>query len=201
MPDDRRTGVDVTQPGPGRVERGMEPSDDLLVRRAQAGETRAFAELVERHHPRLLRYALRMLADRGDAEEVVQDVFVRAHRALHRYQDRDRFGAWIFRILVNACRARHAVLRRRRQTFVPYTDSLDGRDEPRFYEPFSRRVQEALARLPAELREALLLKYVEEMSYEEMAVIAGAGVSALKMRVLRAREQVRAYLEEATIHA
>jgi RNA polymerase sigma-70 factor, ECF subfamily len=197
----RADPVDVTPGGDERVDGGMQRGDEELVQRVLRGETRDFAELVGRHHPRLLRYATRMLGDPGDAEEVVQDAFVRAHRSLNRYQDRDRFGAWIFRILVNACRARHAILRRRERTFVPYSDALEGSEEPRFYEPFSRRVQQALAELPAELREAVLLKYVEELSYEEMSAVSGVGVSALKMRVMRAREQMRLHLEGATVCA
>src|SRR5207237_229028 len=75
-----------------------------LVRRVQAGDTGAYADLVARYRDRLGRYALHMLGNREDAEEVLQDAFVRAYRSLARCDDPERFGAWLYGILVNRCR-------------------------------------------------------------------------------------------------
>ncbi len=173
-------------------------SDGALARRAAAGDIAAFEALVDRHYPGCLRYALRMLGERADAEEVVQETFVRAYRALPRYQERDRFTGWLYRILTNRCRSRGARAQRRLRRLIDYRAGLDDPVErPRTPRPdLSNRVTRALLRLPADQREAFLLKYVEELSYDEMADITGAGVSALKMRVKRARDRLQELLKD-----
>src|SRR5436305_3980796 len=93
-------------------------SDAALVRRVQAGDAGAYADLVARYRDRLGRYALHMLGSREDAEEALQDAFVRAYRSLARCDDPEKFGAWVFRILLNRCRTAGARGTRRRQTFV-----------------------------------------------------------------------------------
>jgi RNA polymerase sigma-70 factor (ECF subfamily) len=175
----------------------VKPTDAALVQRVLEGDVESFAVLVERHHERCLRIALRILGNTEDAEETVQDAFVRAYRALGRYEEREHFGAWLTRILVNRCRT--AVSRRARhgRTFVDDELAIagaatrDGADGGMW----RAEVERALAALPAEQREAFVLKHVEELEYEAMAEITGAGVSALKMRVKRARERLRVLLE------
>ena len=188
---------DVTPGAAGRVVDHMEPSDRELVRRVRSGDAECYSVLVERHYPRFLRFAARMLGNRADAEEVVQDAFVRAYRALDRYEEQGRFDAWVLRIVVNQCRTAGARQRRRSRTFVPWELAEEGGDWAGPPERgWSRAVQRALDELPADVREALLLKYVEEQSYEEIAETTGLGVSALKMRLKRARDRLRARLEE-----
>lgn len=180
------------------VHGGVETPDALLVDRARAGDTSAFAALVDRYYADCLRYATRMLGNAADAEEAVQDAFVRAHRALARYEHRGVVRAWLLGILVNRCRTLGARLARRRRYLglfgrepraAAYTPAADGAE-------WGEEVNRALQRLSPQLREAFLLKYVEELSYEEMAELTGAGVSALKMRAKRACEQLRGLLEE-----
>jgi RNA polymerase sigma-70 factor, ECF subfamily len=173
-------------------------NDAALVRRVLDGDIDAYAILVDRYHERYTRFAQQLLGDREDAEEAVQDAFVRAYRSLRRYEDRQRFGAWLLQILVNRCRTAGAKRRRRERTFLRVED---GTPEQREEHPSERsawreEIARALARLDADQREAFLLKHVEELSYEEMAAITGAGVSALKMRVKRACERLREMLEE-----
>jgi RNA polymerase sigma-70 factor (ECF subfamily) len=168
-------------------------NDSDVIRAAVEGDKDAFAVLVDRYYQRCLRFAVRMLGNREDGEEAVQDAFIRAYRTLHRYEHRGRFEAWLFKILVNRCRTMAAARSRRRwdeplEEQGPATES--GADDPLLREDIRR----ALARLSAEQREAFILKYVEEMTYEEMADLTGADVSALKMRVLRAREQLQRLL-------
>ena len=79
-------------------------NDAEIVARVLEGDVDAYALLVTRYRPRLSRYALRMLGNREDAQEALQDAFVRAYRALGRCDDPDRFGSWLFSILVNRCR-------------------------------------------------------------------------------------------------
>jgi RNA polymerase sigma-70 factor (ECF subfamily) len=93
-------------------------NDAEVVARVLDGDVDAYAVLVARYRPRLSRYALRMLGDREDAQEALQDAFVRAYRALARCGEPDRFGSWLFSILVNRCRTTGARSTRRARTFV-----------------------------------------------------------------------------------
>ena len=173
-------------------------SDASLVRAVLAGDNAAFAALVDRHAPSCLRFATRMLGNREDAEEVTQEAFLRAHRALGRYDEQLRFRTWLMSILANRCRT--ALLHRHRRTSRVVLDSVavaqastasaagdtDLRDA----------IDRALGQLDAGQREAFVLKHVEQLNYEEMAAITGAGVSALKMRVRRACERLQDLLRE-----
>ena len=174
-------------------------SDAELVRRVRAGDTGAYAGLIERYRDRLGRYALHMLGNREDAEEVLQDAFVRAYRALARCNDPERFGAWLWGILVNRCRTAGGRAARWRRMFVGDDGAIDGSPSSGTVEraEWDEQVRWALARLSPECREAFLLKFAEDLEYEEMAVLTGVGISALKMRVKRARDRLRDILREA----
>ena len=171
--------------------------DDVLVRRVLAGETQLYAVLVERYRDQLGRYAVRMLGEVADAEDVVQDTLVRGYRSLARCQP-DKFRFWLFGILVNRCRT-FAAQRTRRQHVVVNdellvaTASATARDDQH---EWRQLIAAALEQLPADQREAFLLKHVEDLSYEEMQQLTGARTSALKMRVLRAREALQRMLRE-----
>lgn len=169
----------------------------MLVRRVLAGDSRAYAALVARHRDRLGRYAVRMLGDPADAEEALQDAFVRAFRSLKRCEDPARFGAWLFRILVNRCRTIGGQRGRRERWLVNYAVTPEpGVPHPEDRAAWREAIAWALSKLSPDYREAFVLKHVEELSYEEMADLTGAGLSALKMRVKRACEQLRTLLSE-----
>ncbi len=174
-------------------------SDAELVRRVLGGNTGAYGALVGRYRDRLGRYAVHMLGNREDAEEALQDAFVRGYRSLARCDDPERFGAWLYGILVNRCRTTGARAARRARLFVRDDAALNGAPLESSAErtELDDVVRRALARLATEYREAFLLKYMEELEYEEMARLTGVGVSALKMRVKRAREQLQVILSEA----
>lgn len=175
----------------------MEPqSDAALVRQVLTGDVDAYAGLVARYRDRLGRYAVHLLGNRADAEEALQDAFVRAYRALGRCEDPERFGPWLFRILVNRCRTLGAQRARRERLLASNGPVADAPADPAERQAWAEAIRWALGRLAPEQREAFLLKYVEERSYEEMAELTGAGISALKMRVKRACEQLRAMLRE-----
>jgi RNA polymerase sigma-70 factor (ECF subfamily) len=139
-----------------------------------------------------------MLGNREDAEEALQDAFTRAYRSLARCDDPERFGAWLFRILVNRCRTAGARRARRSRTFVTDEAALldASEDHPADRSAWNEEIDRALAKLRPEQREAFLLKYVEDLGYEEMSKLTGAGVSALKMRVMRACDRLRELLSE-----
>jgi len=173
-------------------------SDAVIVSRVLRGDVEAFGELVERYRDRYARYAFHMLGNREDAEEALQDAFTRAYRSLKRCEEPERFGAWLFRILINRCRTLGARRGRRAQTFVVDEAALLGaaEDHPAEASAWREEIERALKSLRADQREAFLLKYVEEMGYEEMSQLTGVGVSALKMRVMRACDRLRELLSE-----
>src|SRR5437868_8551833 len=97
-------------------------SDAEVVRRVRAGDTGAYGALVARYRDRLARYALHMLGNREDAEEALQDAFVRAYRSLHRCGDPARFGSWLLAILANRCRTAGGRRARHERRFVSAED-------------------------------------------------------------------------------
>lgn len=199
MKDPPRAAI-VTDPpacdeaSPGGVSHGVMPSDAELVVRARAGDREAFGLLVARYRDRFVRFARHMLGNREDAEEAVQDALVRAYRSLDRCEPQ-RFGAWAHQILVNRCRTRA----QRGRWWSGRRVDLERAHEVGAASPlpdmlWREEIDRAVAALPVELREAFLLKHVDDMSYDDMSSVTGASVSALKMRVSRACERLRAAL-------
>src|SRR6476660_3553928 len=144
---------------------GMDSSDAALVARVLHGEVNAYSALVSRYRDKYARYAVHMLGNREDAEEALQDAFTRAYRSLARCEDPERFGAWLFRILVNRCRTAGARRGRRAKTFVVDEGALldAAIDHPADGSAWREEIERALDRLRADQREAFVLKYVEEM--------------------------------------
>lgn len=140
-----------------------------------------------------------MLLDVDEAEDVVQETFVRLYRALPRYEERQRFESWLFQILGNCCRTANTASHRRGARAVsddellarvPAADSTGAS----FDAEWDDDVRRALAELPDHNREIFLLHYVEGFSYEEIETMTGVGQSALKMRAKRACDALRARL-------
>ncbi len=177
----------------------MSDSDAAMVARTLDGDLNAYAGLMARYRDKFGRYAFHMLGNREDAQEALQDSFVRAYRSLATCRQPDRFGAWLFRIVVNRCRTVRRRLQRARRfdaelpEDVPSTgerpDAFEWRDE----------IGHALEQLRPHYREAFLLRYVEGLEYAEMAEMTGAKEPALRMRVKRASDQLRELLRD--VHA
>lgn len=171
--------------------------DPAIPLRARTGDAGAFAELVEFFHVRCLRYARYMLGDEEDAEEAVQDTFIRVYDHIGQFRPDARFEPWLFRILANRCRTVRE--RRRRRESVVVTGELPtlaAAYAPDSSKDLMETVEAALDGLPAEQREAFLLRHVEDLSYEDMAVITGVRLSALRMRVKRACDALRTRLQQ-----
>lgn len=173
-------------------------TDAELVRCALDGDARAFTTLVDRHAAACLRFATRMLGERADAEDAAQQAFLRAHKALASYEDRTPFRSWLFAILVNRCRTA-LVQRARRERRIVLDEEQVGSvrvEHAAASHELREEIEWALRSLRAEQREAFLLRHVEQLSYEEMAVVTGASASALKMRVKRACERLQVLLRD-----
>jgi len=173
--------------------------DPRTITRAKLGDIDAFTLIVETYYPRSLRFARAMLHDTDEAEDVVQETFVRLYRALPRYEDRQRFESWLFQILGNCCRTANTASQRRTARSVS-DDELLARvpaaesASAAFDHEWDESVRRALADLPEHNREIFLLHYVEGFSYDEIEAMTGIGQSALKMRVKRASDALRASL-------
>ena len=173
-------------------------TDGALVKRTLDGDARAFTELVDRHAAACLRFAGRMLGDRSEAEDVAQETFLRAFKALEAYDDRLPFRTWLFSILINRCRTMMSQRMRRERRVVFDNDALERSsvEAPQSSLDLREELNHAIAALSPEQREAFLLRHVEELSYEEIMSVTGAGMSALKMRVKRACERLQQLLTD-----
>src|SRR5512147_996670 len=143
----------------------QQDGDAAIVARVVGGDTAAYSILVARYRAQFARYAVRMLGSREDAEEALQDAFVRAYRSLARCDDPERFGSWLFRILANRCRTSGTRRGRREKTFVRDEVALldASEDHPEERAAWREEIQRALEQLDDDQREAFLLKHVEEM--------------------------------------
>lgn len=170
------------------------PADAELIERTLAGEREAFSELVRRHQQSLYGYARHMGVAHDPALDLVQEALVRAFVRLRQCRERHRFRAWLFRIFRNLVIDYGRDVRRRE---IPL-EAVENTAAPEATSALNERsvLARALRQLPELLREAFLLRHESDYSYEEIAEITGSGVSAVKMRVHRAREQLRAALAE-----
>lgn len=180
--------------------RPEEWTDAEVVARVLGGDRDAYRVLVRRYQDGLYRYALRMTRQPDTAADLAQVALIKGYTQIRRCHTPERFGSWLFRILVNGCKD-HLKSRRRRDSSLerdtvalPRSTTNPAADLER--SELRSLLEEALATLPEAQREAFVLKHVEGRSYEEIADMLGTSVPALKMRVHRAREAVKAILEE-----
>lgn len=172
-------------------------TDAELVKRTRDGDSDAFGVLVARYYDPCWRFAYHMLGEKADAEDVLQETFLRAYLALARYDERDQFRGWLFRILTNQCRNALTSRGRRGRRFIQDDVAIEGAPAPPDAAPTGIHdvaLTKALAQLDPAQREALLLKYAEGLEYTEMSKMTGVGESALKMRVKRGSERLRGLL-------
>ena len=169
----------------------MPESDETIFKRVQAGNRAAFAVLVESYQRRGFAVALRLLGNRADAEDAVQQAFLRLYESRAAYNPRWRLNTWFYRILTNTC---IDWLRRSRPT-AP----VDGQDFPTHDTPeraLVRREQDALlqtalAAVPVEARIALTLHYGDRRTYQEIGAIRGISVNTVKTHLRRGRAALR----------
>lgn len=173
-----------------------EQSDADVVARVLRGERESFAVLVRRHQDALYRYARGMGLDPDTAADMVQDTLIKAYAGLATCREPDRFRSWAFRILRNCCLDHLKDVRRRE---VPLDTAAAGPEPTLRVQPSDETrliLGAALDRLSPLLREAFLLRHEAGYTYDELAEITDASPSAVKMRVHRAREELRAHLVE-----
>jgi RNA polymerase sigma-70 factor (ECF subfamily) len=178
------------------------PSDEDVIARVLDGQKQEFEHLVGRYQRALYRHAVALVLDHDVAADMVQDAFVRAYVGLRECRDRSRFKPWLFRTLRNRCLDYLKEASRRNIRLDDIEDPLDSAEGPAEAAERSEirgGIQRALGELPAALREAFVMHYVDGVPYETMAELLDASVSALKMRALRAREALGTALRDGNV--
>ncbi len=183
---------------------GGPTSEHDLIRSARSGDQNAFAELVALHADRVYGALRRFGLDASDADEVAQEVFLRAWRGLARFEERAQFSTWLYRIAFNEAQRR--LSRRAPPRVEPDRDREDpvialpeaphlGPEAQALDREFEKILNQALAELPDEWRAAIVLRDIEGLSTKDAAKIVGARPAAFKSRLHRGRMQLRALLE------
>lgn len=182
--------------------------DKTLVARFKAGDESAFEEMVTRYWDRIYGMVLKLLRNSQDAEEVTQDAFIRAHRGLENFRGDSSFSTWLYQIATNLARNRYWYWwRRKRDKSVSFDQPIGGDTTTTLAEifpaevaspedmaitsEFQERVSAAMKLLNDKHREALVLRNVKNLSYEEIAAKLGISIGTVKSRIARARESLR----------
>jgi len=186
-------------------------AEDNLVRKAQEGDTRAFAELVLAHQQFAFHVALRALNNSQDAEDVVQDAFVKVWKSLKSFRQDSRFRTWLYRIVMNLCYNQLPKLRKDINTLDPDSIHLELMDTNLNMDPIIRLegketltfIQQQIKSLPDQYRIMLLLRYQQGCSYAEISEILDVPLGTVKTGIFRARERLKdsvyKYQEESVL--
>jgi RNA polymerase sigma-70 factor, ECF subfamily len=189
-------------------------SERRFILRLQARDERAFNELVETYQGRVFRLVFRMLARRDEAEDMAQEVFVQVFKAVGTFRGDSKLSTWIYRIAVNLCKNRTKYLARRhtdaQDELEPVADraalsqgkgvtfgDVERPDQMVEGYQIERVVQECIGELDPDFREVLVLRDVEDLTYEEIAEITGLADGTVKSRIHRARAMLKTRVEKA----
>lgn len=200
-------GVAANQPWPALMQRitdkGFDSnSDEALVQQARNGDFDAFEKLFERHRTLVYRFAYQVVGRRDDAEDIVQDVFVKAYQNLHRYRDEAKFTTWLLRITTNLStdrvrmsQRRHALEQQEAEGALAWMmNSVPEDANPVENLERERRAQllrQAIEELPEHHRQVIVMRDLQELEYSDMAALLNTTVGGAKLRVLRARRALR----------
>lgn len=181
--------------------------DQMLVERAQQGDKRAFGLLVEKYHRKLGRLLSRMIRDQAEVEDVVQESFIKAYRALSSFRGDSAFYTWLYRIGINTAKNYLVSMGRKPQVMqdieIEDVENFDEGDDMRTLETpetslmtkeIAQTVNDAIAALPEELRTAITLRELEGLSYEDIATVMQCPIGTVRSRIFRARETIAAKL-------
>jgi len=177
-------------------------ADRRLIERHRYGDPQAFEDLYDRFNPMVYNLALRMAGEPADAADLSQEIFLRIYRHLGNFRGRSSLKTWVYRVALNCCRSRYRRQlwwRRDRISEPAVLESLaDGRRGPEdraLAQDAGETVHHALRQLPANFREAVVLRDIEGLSYEEIAVVTGLRLGTVRSRIARGRDRLRLLLE------
>lgn len=172
-------------------------TDEELVERVQKGDAEAFGPLVERYEAKLLRYGRKFLSRSEDIEDIVQDVFLSAYQNIQGFDTRQRFSPWIYRIAHNAFVNE---FRKNKRTPVVFMDFDTLISHPVYEDPKKMELEQAeikqmidrsLGSIPDKYREVLILYYIEDLSYKEIADVLQVPTGTVGVRIKRGKESLR----------
>jgi RNA polymerase sigma-70 factor (ECF subfamily) len=188
--------------------------EERFIERLRARDERAFNELVLAYQERVFGLVLRMLGQRSEAEDMAQEVFVQVFKAIDQFRGDAKLSTWIYRIAVNLCKNRNVYLARRQSRkqdefelaerdivqarSVQSSVALEPPDQLAQGQELERIVHAAIARMDSEFREVLVLRDVEDLSYEEIMDITGLAIGTVKSRIHRARLQLKEEISRVT---
>ena len=177
--------------------------DRQLVERAQRGDKHAFELLVSKYQRKLSRLLSRFVKDQAEVEDVAQEAFVKAYRALPSFRGDSAFYTWLYRIGINTAKNYLVALNRRAPTVTEFdaqeAEEFDGGDQLRdmntpesllMTKQIANTVNEAMEQLPEELRAAIQLREIEGLSYEEIAAAMDCPIGTVRSRIFRARDAI-----------
>lgn len=182
---------------------GEREADLILVERVQAGEQEAFGLLVSKYQRKLLRLVMRLVRDPAEAEDVTQEAFIKAYRALPNFRGDSAFYTWLYRIGVNTAKNWLIAHSRRMPTVTDIagdeTDDIneggllrddETPDQVLMSKQIGETVNAAMDALPEDLRTAITLREIDGLSYEEIAVVMDCPIGTIRSRIFRAREAI-----------
>lgn len=179
-----------------------EQLDEQLVLRVQEGDKRAFDQLVIKYQHKIVQLVYRYVKDASEAEDIAQETFIKAYRAISSFRGESAFYTWLYRIGINT--AKNYLMARSRRGAESEIDVMDAEqvdDSPQMHERETPEhlllneeiltvVNNAMEELPEEMREAITLRELEGMSYEEIAQIMACPIGTVRSRIFRAREAI-----------
>ena len=198
-----------TQPGAGPVKTGGVQGgvseakvDQLLVERVQKGDKRAFDLLIQKYQHRIISLVSRYVSDHAEAQDVAQEAFIKAYRAIGRFRGDSAFYTWLYRIAINT--AKNWIVAKNRRPPASDIDAVDAEqygmssrlketstpENELMREEIERTVFDTIASLPEDLRTAIMLREMDGMSYEEIATTMECPIGTVRSRIFRAREAI-----------
>ena len=176
--------------------------DQLLVEQVQKGDKRAFDLLIQKYQHRIVSLVARYVSDQSEAQDVAQEAFIKAYRAIDRFRGDSAFYTWLYRIAINT--AKNWLVARKRRPPASDIDAADAEqydmesrlkeqgtpENEMMREEIKRTVFDTIAELPDDLRTAIMLREMEGMSYEDIALTMDCPIGTVRSRIFRAREAI-----------
>jgi RNA polymerase sigma-70 factor (ECF subfamily) len=181
-------------------------TDEHLAQAVQEGDKDSFGVLVERYETKLLRYGRKFLSNQQDIEDIVQDVFMSAYQNIKSFDTSQRFSPWVYRIAHNAYvnglkkHSRNPFVLVDFDTFISHPVYEDPAPREREEREIKVMIEKALDKLSANYREVLILYYLEEMPYKEIAEVLGVPTGTVGIRIKRGKEMLKKIYEDLTKH-
>lgn len=174
-----------------------------IIRRVLGGDRSAFAGLVEKYQEPIFNLAYRMTGSREDADDLTQETFIRAYQNLYRFDQHKKFFTWLYTIGINLIR-NHLKKNERKVVHLTTSDSVVEHQKEEYTKEKDDtssadrmiRLEQVIRNLPVDLREAIILKFMNDLTFEEVANVTGDSVSAVKMRIYRGLEKMKQMIEE-----